>query len=234
MAAREIYTTAFLSDANLQAYYRFNTGALTTDSGPNGRTLTNNGTTGESASGKFGYCADQGTSNSTKYFQVSNRLGYEGGAESIVGWFKIRTQPSDSTGVMYWLGESITNTHLRVYYLDSSGTKTIRFGRSRYNTANDFTDYNYDLGTSDWHHIALTYDGANYTLYVDGEAHGTGASTGAGPNAYPDVFYLGSEGSQFVSAFIDDVAVFNRALTAKEIMSIYNYQAGGAFLYHIL
>ena len=53
---------------NLVAFYKFESGNLTIDSMNNARPLTNNGTVAESASGKFGYCADYGTANSTKYF----------------------------------------------------------------------------------------------------------------------------------------------------------------------
>jgi hypothetical protein len=50
----ELITTKQFVNTNLKAYYRFESGALTTDSSGEGHTLTAIGTPGENSSGKFG------------------------------------------------------------------------------------------------------------------------------------------------------------------------------------
>jgi len=55
MASKEINTiTGIINSANLKAYYRFESGALTTDSSGEGHTLTAISDPAESPSGKFG------------------------------------------------------------------------------------------------------------------------------------------------------------------------------------
>jgi beta-lactam-binding protein with PASTA domain len=75
------------------------------------------------------------------------------------------------------------------------------------------------LPTGVWTHVATTYDGANQRLYVNGVQVAVRAQTGAmtvgdqplrvgGDASFPGEFYQG---------LIDDVRVYNRALTAAEI-----------------
>src|SRR3990167_2629412 len=92
MAVVELQDTYFFFDANLVAYYRFNSGALTTDS-KGSNTLTNVNTVGETASCKFGYAADTGESNSNKLFTIATNLGINGNGDiSISFWAKLRTE----------------------------------------------------------------------------------------------------------------------------------------------
>jgi hypothetical protein len=49
----ELSASTLFSSANLTAYYKFDNGAITTDS-KGSNTLTNNGTVGSVAGGKFG------------------------------------------------------------------------------------------------------------------------------------------------------------------------------------
>ena len=73
-----------------------------------------------------------------------------------------------------------------------------------------------------WHHLAGTYDGTNLKLYIDGTLEATTAYTGSiannvfsvniGRNAQTERFYKGA---------IDDVRIYNRALTQDEIAAIY-------------
>jgi hypothetical protein len=72
-----------------------------------------------------------------------------------------------------------------------------------------------------WTHVAATYDGATLRLYVNGSLASSRARTGAiavsggvlrigGNNAWPGEFYAG---------LIDEVRIYNRALTAAEIVA---------------
>jgi hypothetical protein len=80
-----------------------------------------------------------------------------------------------------------------------------------------------------WHHIAGTYDGATVRLYVDGVEQGGGNAATSAINyvlADNNVFRIGGYRSSCVdflfSGDIDEVQVFNRALTAAEIAAIYS------------
>jgi hypothetical protein len=73
------------------------------------------------------------------------------------------------------------------------------------------------LGT--WSHVAVTYDGANQRLYVNGVQVASRAQTGsmALGNGPLRIGGNGSWATEFFQGLIDDVRVYNRALTATEI-----------------
>lgn len=78
-----------------------------------------------------------------------------------------------------------------------------------------------------WHHITGTFDGATRKIYVDGELHGTVDGTFVPgtldcPLYIGAMVYGGSLGHHFFGQ-IDDVRVYNRALSGDEIQS--NYRA---------
>jgi hypothetical protein len=80
-----------------------------------------------------------------------------------------------------------------------------------------------------WHHVMCIYDGANISIYVDGAPSGTpGALTGSLNNtSYP--FCIGTDSNattcvagSSLNGLIDDVRIYNRALSANEITALYN------------
>ena len=74
--------------------------------------------------------------------------------------------------------------------------------------------------TGVWQQAALTYDGANLRLYVNGILVNTLAlAITINPNTYP--LYIGINGgvNYPFSGIIDEVSVYNRALSANEIQS---------------
>ena len=89
-----------------------------------------------------------------------------------------------------------------------------------------------------WHHVAGTYDGAKLQLYIDGQPQGApNYHTGAiSPMLVNSFVSLGSEdgrticpdcmNNRYFNGQIDEPAIYNRALSAAEILAIYN--AGGA------
>lgn len=224
MAAVELFHTSLFFDANLQAYYRFNTGALTTDS-KGSNTLTNNNTVGETASGKFGYAADFGSSNSNKSFIIANKIGITTWASPFTFSLWIKRYGEITSGEQNFIFHSVkvaTSGGLSwIGYQYNSGTPRLNF--SRYDGTNTENAYiTASLGT-DWHHVVMVYDGTNITPYLNGVAGTPVASDGTGGNVYSDNFGLGWYGSSpYFSGYIDDVAVFNRALTAQEVEDLFD------------
>jgi hypothetical protein len=90
-----------------------------------------------------------------------------------------------------------------------------------------------------WHHIAATYDGAKLQLYVGGRPWGNPMpETGTIRPMLPDSFVaIGSEdgrttapeciGNRYFNGLIDEVAIFNRALSAEEIQALATAQNNG-------
>jgi hypothetical protein len=81
---------------------------------------------------------------------------------------------------------------------------------------------------NEWTHLAISFDGATKRLYVDGaEVASRGGLGGLIYEAAPVPVTIGSdwsenEGSARFNGRIDEVSLYNRALTADEVLSIYN------------
>jgi hypothetical protein len=80
------------------------------------------------------------------------------------------------------------------------------------------------FSTGRWNHVAVTHSSANFiTIYKDGAAANTGTVAAASFSGVP-VTYIGNRGdlARGVDGIVDDVRIYNRALTAEEVKMIYN------------
>ena len=109
-----------------------------------------------------------------------------------------------------WSGSVHT---LRSYVKDSSG-----------NTVHDDDDV-YTLVNNKWQHMVFTISGNNTYLYINGAQVSTEAGTIA-TVATGETFYIGyrdiDASQQSWNGYIDDVRVYNVALTATEARGLYN------------
>ena len=84
------------------------------------------------------------------------------------------------------------------------------------------------LGT--WTHLAGTFDGATFRLYINGQLAGTAVGTLGPTFAVP--LTIGTSGTchtfgQGFGGFIDEVEIYNRALSASEIEAIFEAGSEG-------
>jgi hypothetical protein len=72
-----------------------------------------------------------------------------------------------------------------------------------------------------WYHLTYSYDGSNQKFFLNGELKNTNSRTGSLLSSAK--LYLGAypSGNSFTGS-IDDVRVYNRALSAEEIAFLYN------------
>ncbi len=83
--------------------------------------------------------------------------------------------------------------------------------------------------TTSWRFVSVVYDGANAAFYVDGVADGAPAYSRTFTNS--DALWLGgASGSacSYLQGSLDEVRIYNRALTATEIKNL--YKAGSVVL----
>ena len=73
---------------------------------------------------------------------------------------------------------------------------------------------------TNWYSIVLTWDGANIVSYLNSVQNGTAAATTYGNCAYGTIGAYGT--SQRWDGQIDDVRIYNRALSAAEVRAIYD------------
>ncbi len=79
------------------------------------------------------------------------------------------------------------------------------------------------LTINTWTHLAATYDGATVRLYVNGTQVASGARSGPlAPSTHPLQIGGDSIYGQYFAGLIDDVRVYNVALTAAQIQADMN------------
>ena len=84
------------------------------------------------------------------------------------------------------------------------------------------------LPASAWTHLATTYDGSQLRLFVNGSQVGARAVTGAMPNSTKPLQIGGNKvWPEWFKGQIDDVRVYNRALSATELQTDMNTPVGG-------
>lgn len=222
----ELNASTLLSDANLIAYYKLEN---TTDT-KGGHTLTNNGSVAFSA-GLFNNGANLGSANSSKSLTHADDLGIAGSSsQSGSCWIKLLAEIG--SGYFHFVAHDTTNGHSEIYlrYDYNAGTRRLNLGRYIYGTGGTSVDltYNITLGTSNWVHLAWVYNGSTLKLYVNGveRASGSTSGTGTGTNPYNQLTIgMHPNVSQYASAIIDDVSIFNRALSGTEVADLYAIKA---------
>lgn len=228
MAAIELYSTTLYSDANLKAYYRFNNGALLTDS-KGSYNLTDEGSVANSSNGKFDYAADFGSTfgGVTKRLYTNNHIIRLDNTDwTISVWLKINTAPTGGQSTI-WHNATSETYHYRTFfaYQNNSGTNRLAITFERTDVANDQIFYNVDLGTGTYHHIVVTRGSGYMKLYIDGayvdQVASSGSGTG-GPNGEGVLWRWGRNYSDSGGFMLDDAAVFDRVLSASEISQVFN------------
>jgi len=93
-----------------------------------------------------------------------------------------------------------------------------------YGAATDFNVTTSDLSGA-WHHVVTTWDGTNRTIWLDGVLLGTNSSTGLTATLVDNQGFIGVDGGgsgRYANGLIDDARIYNRALTATDVVELYN------------
>jgi prepilin-type N-terminal cleavage/methylation domain-containing protein len=185
------------------------TGATALDSSGNRNTGTWYGTGTHYATGKAGSYAAQFATSTLDYVEIasSTSLSLPGNNETVMMWVK---------------------------YVDNGNifVQLRNWSRRLWSTAWSFYDANntyYSLPFSldgNWHHFAYTFSNQTASTYKDGVAAGSSSFSANLPPA-SDIWRLGrscggSNCDLYYSGLIDEVRIYNRALSAAEILAIYN------------
>ena len=139
------------------------------------------------------------------------------GVNSRSIWFK----PGSVLGTanMYLLDMGGNNYWIQLYDNDNDSKLELRAGAG----STTYIDGSYEItNTSQWYNVVVTVNASNLlTIYVNGSYDNSGAITSGTPgNAYMGRYYS-SSGYNF-DGIIDEVRVYNSALTAEQIAQNYN------------
>lgn len=84
-----------------------------------------------------------------------------------------------------------------------------------------------NIPVNTWTHLAATYNGSSVTLYKNGVAISSSATSVTGnlpssitPNSQPQPLILGGDGSAYWNGSLDEVKLYNRALTLAEVQAL--------------
>jgi hypothetical protein len=187
-----------------------------------------------------------GTNNGTLVGGASYAAGEVGQAFSFDGtngYVSIPDSPSldtfvSSITIEAWIKVNQFNSYPDWNGIVTKGNSSWRLARYGNSSVIGFSTSglsNVDLpGTQNvndgqWHHVAAVYDGTNKYIYVDGVLDATVPATGTiAQNSYP--VCIGENGEalgHLWNGLIDEASIYNRALSALEIQTIYAAGSGG-------
>jgi hypothetical protein len=88
-----------------------------------------------------------------------------------------------------------------------------------------YASTNFRLPQVGWHHYLVTKNGSRYTIYVDGMSVSQSDGVPDLPTNNSAPLTIGqAEGGGWVNGSIDDVRIYNRALSATEVKSLYDHE----------
>jgi hypothetical protein len=223
------------NESGLQAYYHFNNVLF---NGQN-RVVTNNcSTTGIPLNGiTFGTATTPTFSCTTPAFTEPDcniNLSVAGSNVSVphnaalaltqftvAAYVKTNQATATTKRIVYKEGAGGENYSLNI---TSTGKAEIQFNGSNY--AFSTTNVNDNL----WHYIAGTYDGATLKIYVDGTLSASLATVNVPSTSVSNNLFIGQNGAggeQYIGK-LDQVSIWNTALTQAQIQSNIGYNLTGA------
>lgn len=87
-------------------------------------------------------------------------------------------------------------------------------------------DANFTYSAGQWYHVAYVVTPTSYTIYVNGNQVSSSTYASNTPLLYNPTHYIyigqSGGGNEFFNGNIDDVRIYSRALSATEILNLYN------------
>jgi hypothetical protein len=186
-----------------------------------------------SGQGNDGYLYNVATGSAKTIGKVGQALKFDGTDDLVLLGTQASLFPTSAITMSAWVKPNQdTGTFTIISNEDSAGTtgtimRVQTAGQIRCTISNTASTFGSSIVSGKWSHVACVYDGANIITYIDGVSVGsaslTGSITYANSNTEPwrigrrgsDAFPLHYDGS------IDEVRIYNRALTASEMKQLY-------------
>lgn len=140
-------------------------------------------------------------------------------AHTIEAWVKINALPPNRAWMLLLGAEGSGSHHWLIN--SSGGTQFGSWGGIQANPS---------LPIGVWTHVAITFDGNLLCCYTNGRLQSAqSASFNFATNALPFTLGLPHIGEDGFNGTMDEVSIYNRALTANQVAAIYNSGAAGKF-----
>lgn len=235
----------YTADPNCQGAWFMNgaTSANELDRSGNANTLTVHGGTPSSTTVPTGYSGkSRSFDGASEYFSraEADLVGLDiNGADcklSIVVWIRVTLVPALG-GVVGIVSKHDAPGNQRQYIVEVVGTGSSQFKIASYLSKDSTTGGTPSLETDSttttyaantWYHIALVYNDVDVRIYVNGVLDCTpNAKTNGIYNGTADFLIGSTVASQYFAGQIDEVAVFDRELSATEVLDIYTNGISG-------
>jgi hypothetical protein len=216
---------SYVPKDSLKGWYPFNGNA--NDLSGNGNNGTVNGAT--LTSDRFLNSNNAYDFNGSSNYILVNKTPFINAPFTISAWVNVKTFSSSPHHPIIGLGESGSNTIKRMYFSPNygfNGTPSIGTGG-----AVDITTSSSSIQLNSWYHIVVTvtsFAPSGVKFYVNGVLLGINTTNG-GTTPLPlnnSGFAIGkhsvSSGTAFFNGKIDDLGIWNRALTQQEVEDLSN------------
>src|SRR3989344_642295 len=197
----------------LIAVYHFNS-PNAFDSSQNGLNGTVDGPTYNASGGKFGGAYVFDGLNDGISISHAGAFNFSG-QFTISAWVKINSNNNLERIVANW---GLTGQQAFQLYYDSRTSKA--FGFELNSNSKVTSTYTSTTDPNQWYHVAGVYDGSLQKLYLNGVLVNSKTNSGAAATTTQPIYIGRNTSGQFFSGTIDDVAIWNRALTVSEIQTL--------------
>jgi CSLREA domain-containing protein len=137
---------------------------------------------------------------------------------SLSTWVNLDSVPGGS-GYTYMRFIQLRGEKAVLRYVDLDGTGKLQF-YIRVDGSTKGVSVNHAWQTGTWYHVAGTYDGSHIRLYLDGAEVGTPLAVSGTVDTGSGVRLSHSGSSEGLDGLLDDVRVYNRALSGTEISTL--------------
>lgn len=209
---------------NLVAYYKFDEvfGSVVNNSGSLGSIANGGLPSGTSAptwieNGKI----SKGLHfDNNDYINLPNNLGYTNQV-SVFAWFKSNGTPAGSYHII------IGGQELEMSVPVNGQLRTGVYTNTRY-----VSNHGSGLVDNQWHHIGFTFDGSTKKSYIDGRFVGEQVGIGGtlrSSFANRRIGRFGTDTTYFLNGYLDEVKIYDYALSSDEIKREYNQSSSVVF-----
>lgn len=155
---------------------------------------------------------------------INSTLALPTTAVTLAGWVNIPSVPTVYAGLFGWrMNPNVGSTDANCYILIDTGSGALEF---RLATVNVTITLNPMMIYGQWTHLAMTYNGSEVVVYINGVAQQSAAATGdlVAYSGFGVGALYTSSGVQYYTqhASISEVAFWDTALTATQIADLAN------------
>jgi len=136
---------------------------------------------------------------------------------TIAFWVQKDANPTNYTRLIGKGSSSLRNYMVWSY---STGTLLFQFQRTDGAYLNLFSTTALQVGS--WYHVACTYNGSNAAIYINGVLDASLAFSGTPVTSTDPLTFAYGGWNEYHKGLLDDVRIYNRALSASEIASLVN------------